>query len=319
MTLGVLLGPQRRVPTLDRELSRWGIPGPLAVITSGWQEREAEDAELAEHVGHRCVNLRLHARSDDAYANDPELFTAHRAKQDALRQIQGLYRRRLAHAIDATREVSQALAPPELVANERRSAMLALRLVDEQHLARTRQVQTRFLDEIRPATRPAVEHHYRELRAILGECYGLLIAGGHVASLLNRIRLFQLESLLASLPRPLPIFAWSAGAMALTERVVLFHDSPPQGPGNAELLGDGLGVVPGVIMLPHARKRLRLDDPKRVSLFAERFAPARCLTLDEDERLAWDGRRFHAGPQMRQLLPAGQTGAPQLDVQESAP
>jgi hypothetical protein len=117
------------------------------------------------------------------------------------------------------------------------------------------------------------------------------------------MRLFQLDALLTSLPRPLPIFAWSAGAMAITQRVVLFHDSPPQGPGNAELLGEGLGLVPGTVVLPHAVKRLQLDDPLRVSLFARRFAPDRCVTLDQGERMIWDGRRWTA--QARQLLPSG--------------
>lgn len=306
MTLGVLLGPQRLAPTIDQELSRWGIPGQLATITAGWQEREAEDDELQEFLGHRCVNLRLHARSDDVYREDPELFEAHRDKQDTLRQLQELYRRRLAHALDAAREVGQAPAPAHLVEQERAAAILALRLVDKQHVARTRAVQREFELAYRPNVRPAVDRHFRELRAKLGECYALLIAGGHVASLLNRMRLFQLGSLLSSLPRPLPIFAWSAGAMAITERVVLFHDSPPQGPGNAEILAEGLGLLPGVVVLPHARRRLKLDDPDRVSLFASRFKPDRCVTLDPEERLAWDGRRWTPGPGIEQLMPSGE-------------
>lgn len=305
MTLGVLLGPQRLRPTIDEELSRWGIPGRLATITAGWQEREAEDDELQEFLGHRCVNLRLHARSDDVFGRDPELFQAHRAKQDTLRHIQDLYRRRLAHALDAAREVSQAPAPAALVEAERDAAIEALRLVDEQHLARTRQVQQEFEQTFRPTTRSSVEPHYRELRSTLGQCYAVLIAGGHVASLLNRMRLFELDSLLTSLPRPLPIFAWSAGAMAITERVVLFHDSPPQGPGNAELLGHGLGLLPKIVVLPHARRRLRLDDRDRVSLFARRFEPARCVALDEGDRAVWDGREWSAGPTTRLLLPSG--------------
>ena len=302
MTLAVLLGPQRHDPTIGPELSRFGIPGPLAIITAGWQEREAEDDELAEHLGHECVNLRLHARSDDVYRNDPELFEAHRSKQDMQRQLQMLYRRRLGHALAAAREVSQVAAPEALIEAERDAAILALRLVDKQHLSRTRQIQREFELHHRPAARPAVDRHYRELQEILGRCFGLL-AGGHVASLLNRMRLFQLDTLLSSLPRPLPIFAWSAGAMALTERVVLFHDSPPQGPGNAELLGEGLGVVPGTVVLPHARRRLRLDDPLRVSLFARRFKPDQCLTLDAGQRVAWDGRTRTVADD--QLLPSG--------------
>jgi hypothetical protein len=306
MTLGVLLGPQRLKPTIDQELARWGIPGTLATITAGWQERESEDDELQEFLGHRCVNLRLHARSEDVFSQDSELFEANRAKQDTLRHLQDLYRRRLSHALDAARELDQVAAPSALVEAERTAAILALRLVDKQHLARTRQVQREFELELRPSARPAVERHYRELRAMLGQCYALLIAGGHVASLLNRMRLFQLDTLLTSLPRPLPVFAWSAGAMAITERVVLFHDSPPQGAGNAEILGHGLGLLPGVVALPHASRRLRLEDRDRVSLFARRFKPDLCIALDELDRAVWDGRIWTAGPTTRQLLPTGE-------------
>lgn len=306
MTLGVLLGPQRLKPTIDKELERWGIPGPLATITAGWQEREAEDDELQEFLGHRCVNLRLHARSEQVFREDPELFQANRDKQDTLRHLQDLYRKRLAHALDAARELDQAAAPSELVEAERDAAILALRLVDKQHLARTRQVQREFELRYRPTARPAVERHYRELRDTLSRCYALLIAGGHVASLLNRMRLFELQGLLTSLPRPLPVFAWSAGAMAITERVVLFHDSPPQGPGNAEIMGEGLGLLPGVVALPHASRRLRLDDPKRVSLFARRFKPDVCVALDDHDRAVWDGRRWTAGPTTKQLLASGE-------------
>ncbi len=308
MTLGVLLGPQRLAPTIDQELSRWGIPGPLATITAGWQEREAEDDELQDCLGHRCINLRLHARSDDVYERDPELFAAHRAKQDTLMQLQALYRRRLAHALDAVRELRQAAAPRSMIETETNAAILALRLVDKQHLSRVRQVQRQFELDIRPAARPAVDHHFRELRAILGDCYAVLIAGGHVASLLNRMRLFSLDSLLTSLPRPLPIFAWSAGAMAISERVVLFHDSPPQGPGNAELLGEGMGLVRGIVPLPHARRRLRLDDAARVSLFVRRFTPDLCVALDEGHRVVNEGRGWCAGPGTQRLLASGDVG-----------
>ena len=104
----------------------------------------------------------------------------------------------------------------------------------------------------------------------------VLVAGGHVAALLSRLRLFGLESEL----REKRLIAWSAGAMALSERVVLFHDSPPQGPGHAEILDSGLGLLPRLLPLPHARERLRLHDPRRVALMARRFTPLQPVTLD---------------------------------------
>jgi len=84
---------------------------------------------------------------------------------------------------------------------------------------------------------------------------------------------------------------------------VLFHDSPPWGPGHAEAGEVGLGLVPGVVALPHASERLRLDDAGRVSRFARRFEPDACVLLDAGVRLEWmDGWR---SPEARRLAPSG--------------
>ena len=62
--------------------------------------------------------------------------------------------------------------------------------------------------------------------------------------------------------------------MALGQRVVLFHDSPPQGFGNAEVWGPGLGLYTGVLVFPHAQRRLALEDAGRVAILARRFQPS---------------------------------------------
>jgi hypothetical protein len=90
------------------------------------------------------------------------------------------------------------------------------------------------------------------------------------------------------------VFAWSAGAIAMTERVVLYHDDPPWGRGNPMILGPGFGVCPGIVALPHAHRRLRLDRPSRLRLWQERFAPLDCVTLDDGAWLAFRGGRFVA-------------------------
>jgi hypothetical protein len=40
-----------------------------------------------------------------------------------------------------------------------------------------------------------------------------------------------------------------------------------------------------VVPLPHARARLLLDDTPRMAIFARRFAPARCVLLENGTRL----------------------------------
>ena len=205
--------------------------------------------------------------------------------------MQQLYRLRLDRALDAARELLARPGNGPWLADARRAAIRALRTLDRQHLVRLRRVHEEFEAEWRPAERSVVAQHRAALAELLHNAEALTIAGGHVAVLLNRLRLFDLGPLLEGRP----VVAWSAGAMALADRIVLFHDSPPQGAGNAELFESGLAFCTGVIPLPHAARRLRLDDAVRVTLFARRFSPATCALLDEGARLDWNGRAWRSG------------------------
>ena len=101
------------------------------------------------------------------------------------------------------------------------------------------------------------------------------------------------------------IVAWSAGAMALSEKVVLFHDFPPQGAGNAEVFDAGLAAFRGLVVFPDADKRLALGDKQRVSLLASRLAPATSMTLDEGSMLRWDGHALQTPGPARLLTTDG--------------
>jgi hypothetical protein len=143
--------------------------------------------------------------------------------------------------------------------------------------------------------------HRAEVENIVKRSGVVLVAGGHVAVLLYRMRLFGLADLLQGRT----VIGWAAGAMALSERVVLFHDDLPFGPGHAESLDDGLGLARGIVPLPHASRRLRLDDPARVSLFARRFAPAVPVALDPESRVDWNGDRWTSPSGTRRLTKMG--------------
>jgi len=228
---------------------------------------------------------------------------AHRARQEWLRTLQQLYRYRLDFALEPARGLLRRRGEAELLEPERQAAIDALCELDRRHLARIREAHRKFDEAYAPFERPALAAHRAELAAILESAAALAVAGGHVAVALSRMRLFGLAELLGGLP----IFAWSAGAMALTERLVLFHDSPPQGMGNPEVLDMGLGLAPGVVVLPHARRRLRLEDPARVEILARRFAPALCVPFDDAEpALTWDGESWHCQPGSRRLTTAGE-------------
>lgn len=287
----VLLGPQRLHRTLSQAVDSLRAHGMVAAVTAGWEEREGEDQEMREHLGGRTVNLRIWERAEDVMGRDPELARALRERHDRLREQHDLYRLRLGHAIEAARELLRrepTAGREEMLHAEREAAIEAVRDLDEFHLRRVSLIHREFEAEWRPTERDAVARHRHELSQIVDSCECVCVAGGHVVVLLHRLRLFDVLPIFG----PRPIVAWSAGAMALGERVVLFHDSPPQGQGAAELHEEGLGAYPGLLPFPHARKRLHLHDRRRIALLARRFAPDLCVALDPMTRMDWDGHQW---------------------------
>ena len=301
----LVLGPQFRVPSLREALRRARLAGPVVTVTAGWQEREGELGALEEHLGQRVRDLRLYERAEATFTQDPALHDAYRRRQGDLRRLQELYRLRLSHAKAAARELLQDDDPSELARGARRAAIAALRRLDAEHLRAIERVHAAFDAGWAAPKRPVLAHQLAELEHLLEQAGTVCIAGGHVPVLLNRLRLFGLGRPL----RAKPVVAWSAGAMAISERVVLFHDHPPQGPGDAEVFELGLGLVRGTVFLPHASTRLALGDGNRVALFARRFSPAACLTLDDGSLLHWHRGRLQESANALRLARTGRTRA----------
>ncbi len=297
----VLLGPQLSRPNIGEAIERLEVRGPFAVVTAGWQERSGETEALADHLGRELVNLRLYERAEEVFAADSEFFSAHRRRQNRLRELQRLYRMRLSPLLQTTRRLFLEKGDPDLLSGELASALEMVRILDRHHLSRLREIHRTWTEKWRPRERDSLRAERRELKKLMGDCDALLVAGGHVAVLLNRARLFGLRELVESKP----LVAWSAGAMVVSERIVLFHDSPPQGPGDPEILEAGLGLVRGVVALPHASRRLNLQDRVRVRLFAERFAPALSVTLDTGSMISWDGTGWSGNAAARRLTVDG--------------
>ncbi len=279
----VLLGAQRFDPTLGEAVAELGVEGRIAAITAGWQEREEEDDDLQEHLDGRTVNLRLHARAEAVFEKDPKFAAAHRERQAILRHRQDFYRIRLEHALDAQHVIDNRQAPEDILEDEARASIQAIRDIDRMHLERCTKDWEDFDERYRPLERPAIADQIAEIAEIVKGCDAIAIAGGHVASLLNRLRLFNI----GELARGKYVFAWCGGAMAISERVILFHHSPPQGQGTAEVLDEGLGLAGNVVVLPQPEFRLKLDDRERIQVMARRFAPAVCLAMPARSRVTW--------------------------------
>ena len=282
----ILLGPQRR-PTVDFAVRSLGLAGPFATVTAGWQEREPDDGELRQLLGGQAVNVELYRRWLDMQERDPEYAAAERALQGVLAELADLYLLRLDYALQAVFALQHRADSDQLggtfterVATPVAEAVAAVRSLDEAHLMHVNEVRGEFFDRLRPHDRPVIAEHRAAVAELLGSAAALVVAGGHVGVLAEVLHLFNVATVLRS-----PVIAWSAGAMALTDRIVLFHDRSPHGPGHPEVYGSGLGITRDVVLLPHARARLLLDDTARMAVFARRFGPARCVLLEAGTRL----------------------------------
>ncbi len=275
----IMLGPQGHQQTVAAAVERFNIEGQLATVTAGWEDREGEDSALSQHLGGRTHNLGLFPRAEDVFEHDEGVRALMFEQHDRRVELQALYRMRLASQLKVCRDLLSRTDPAEpdgLIGPELEAGIAGVRALDTHHMQRIASLDEEIADRLGSGNHPTLDAHRQQLSEILGSVGGLLIAGGHVGTMLNRLRLFQVTDFASRLP----IVAWSAGAMLLGQRIVLFHDNPPQGPGDAEVHAPGLGIVEGVIPLPHANERLDLHDPARVSLFARRFSPDIGLVLE---------------------------------------
>ena len=291
-----LLGPQRPTVNLD---APFGIDDgrSVAVVSAGWQDAEGDIDDVHDIVKRPLVDLRLYQRAEAVLDNEARLGEIYRDRQEQLQELQRLYRVRLRQSMLAARRLLKAEGNPAILKHEQRHAISQQRALDRHHLQRIRDIHNESNSRIAENRPPTLTEHIAEITAILAECETVIIAGGNVAVLLNRLRLFSLGPLLAEKN----IVAWSAGAMVLADKVVLFHDNTPEGNRDAEVFDAGLGIVNDVVLLPDAKHRLDLGNKIRTALFSRRFAPSACLTLDSGSLLRYAHGRVATAQGVRRM------------------
>lgn len=273
----LLLGPQRFNQSATAALRSLETDRPVVTINSGWEEREDDVGELDAALDGRAVHLRLYNRMLDVLDKDRRFAAAALAIRDRHDDLFSIYRLRLQTVLAGAYAVQRRLATREDTAyGALDDAIDVVRHVDAWYLER---LGALYADEdlVDSAASSEVIHWHRgEIAGALAVAGAVVLPGGNIATLLRTLRIFATE-----LPPEVPVIAWSAGAMALTEEVALFHDRGPEGASETELFDRGLARVSGVVALPHARTRLRLEDRPRSAIMARRFGDRHCLLLDE--------------------------------------
>lgn len=289
----VLLGPQPNYESLQRAVQRISLSGPVTVVTAGWEEDESQDSELMDSLGVPATNLELFRRSEELFSDDPVLIQQLQQRQDELRLLRDVYRMRLDYASRALTELAgmNRSGPPWEAEYE--SAMEHVRQLDRQYFVRTSQVCDDYDDRLQISERKHVRAHRVELAGIMGKSQALIISGGHAAIILNRLRIFGVLDMNPTIP----LIAWSGGAMALADQIVVYHDWPAHGPSDPEVLRAGMGLFQDLLPLPDGRNRLDLENPQRVKAFAKRFDRYAPLVLDEGTLLERKAGRWNSdGP-----------------------
>ncbi|HKJ12771.1 MAG TPA: hypothetical protein VJ976_10350 [Ornithinimicrobium sp.] len=289
-----LLGPQR-TPRLGQVVAALGLSDArFGTINAGWREREPDDELLSETLNHNTVNLRLWHRMQQVWESDPELAQADAERRRVIEEMQELYLLGLDHALCALLELqSHAPRHPRVRETAIQDAEAIVRDLDRRHLLRIDQAYGEFWDRWRPHERDSTARAREAVARDLAQTQAVVITGGHVGVLLGALHLFNIGPSL-----DVPVIAWGAGAMVLTERVVLFHDRAAHGPAVAELYGTGLGLVRDTVALPSPRERLSLGDRHRMGLLARRFQPAQALLLGSgvSVHIGYDGRLPSGAP-----------------------
>jgi len=301
MLVQIMLGPQSPRANLKNAIDSLSFNGPIVTITAGWRDSEAETDELQAEIGIPIEDLNLYHQAEKIFALEPELHALQRDRRDKLLELQRLYRIRLTPSMAAARRLLREKGEPNLLRLEQRAAISQVRALDRHHVRRISAIHQDF-DTRRAALAISSATTLRQtIQRKLADSALVLIAGGHVAVLINRIRLFRLADVLAQKP----IIAWSAGAMVLGERIVLFHDDAPQGKRDAEVLDTGLGIVRNIIPLPHAKSRLDWSNRTRMALFSRRFAPAICCTLDNGSMIQMENNKITCADRSSVLMRTG--------------
>lgn len=296
----LLLGEQRERPRIQAALDRWGIAGPVGLIAAGWEEDEFEDDWLRESVSNPVVNSKLYELADQLFAEDPEVLKLLRDRQDALRELREINQVQTDRLCETARELLRRDATQETVRQPLATSFRHLQEVDAEYLATVSDTIRSFDQKISPDTRAsAISYRQKVLKRLAG-CEAILIAGGHVGVLLNRLKLSRLLSHIS-----LPVIAWSGGAMALGRQVYFFHQFIPHVTGEIELSRKGMGWFEGIQLFPRSAERLKLNDPVEMALLGRRV-PDPCLLMTDSSELEWVGSKLIRVEGVKTILPRGQ-------------
>jgi hypothetical protein len=277
----LLLGQQRESPRLSEVLARWRIQGSVGLVSAGWEEDEEDDQWVRDAIDLPVVNSQLYQLADRMFQDDPEVLTLLRERQDRLRDLREINALQTEQLFALARELWRRIEENAGAVGPFQQTMAHLREVDRTYLRAVSTVIKEYEQRIAPRVRPSIQSYQQAVLRRMEGCQALLLAGGHVGVLLNRLNLCRLLQHLQ-----LPIIAWSGGAMALGERVFFYDHFIPHAKKEVELSRQGMRLFSGLQVFPRAAERLNLQDQSELAILARRIETP-CLLLEPNSEIQW--------------------------------
>ena len=266
-------------------------------------------------------NLSIYHEFNRFRRNEPELYRQYHEKQGVIIKAKEFYRRKNSDFVRILREQTQfvkdsyaGVGLAQILAYDvaaRRSGLPRMgqgelifhyycqdiqdtlaKIVDNDNaMVRVcKEVERAFRDRSRVDENPLFITMRDELRRRILSANTILIFGGRVSVLLNRLWFFRLHDVLQeALCRGTNFCSVSAGSVVLAQKVILYDDfwgdraARPR--KEFEFFDNGLGLVKPVTLFPHCMDRIQTDDPDNLAYLARRFAAGVCVGLNEESFL----------------------------------
>jgi hypothetical protein len=302
-----ILGPQRGAPNLPDIVQNQYPDAKIAVVSAGWRHEESQLRPLARDLQRPLELLPLYQWFDELGRKEPGLSKEHSFRQKKIKTYKDIYRLRLKYGMDFLTEIKKKhVQNPSAFAEDLQMAQNDIQRIDLDAIDRLQRIRSSFPNLLTPWTHPSATPFHEEIKETLAQCDVLLITGGHVAILRNRMFFFGLTELLHSfLNEGKTIIAWSAGAMTLCEQIVLYYDDPPDGEGIAEVLDTGFSLMPKTLLFPHAQQRLRIHDNGRIGDLTQRFSDFQCFTLEQNTHFVYTSEGINPICNTKRLMSDG--------------
>ena len=171
-----LLGPLDGVD-LAAEIAAFGVDGPVALVTAGWEEGERNDAEVDRRLRGGSRNLNLYGRRLDILESDPGYADAERLLRTQIDELRELYLLRLRHALAGVEVIRRRFAEAQRrPGSELDAAIDAVRTLDEAHASAIAAAYEHFYAQNPPHERATITRHRDEVAAIVAGCVAIAIA-----------------------------------------------------------------------------------------------------------------------------------------------